>query len=236
MGPVLTGLAIDHAGVAAAFALLCFPPVLGLVLVGMDKPVALPAKAAPDPQPQGGLWLDETLRPVFVVTALLTVCWDLFTFVMPVHGTHLGLSATAIGTLAGCFASGSFLVRVVLPWVARRLGERRILLAALTGATLCYAGVPLAPGFVGLMAVAFVLGAFLGSGQPMAMSLLHRSAPAHRTGEAMGLRTSIISLSQATLPLVFGVLGAWWGSGSVFWLVAVLVGGGVLYVWRRLTP
>lgn len=234
MGPVVTGLAIDHAGVAVAFGLLCVPPALGLMLIALDKRVELPAKTTPEHQPQGGLWLDEKLRPVLVVTALLTVCWDLFTFVMPVHGAHLGLSATAIGALAGCFASGSFLVRVVLPWVAARWGERRILVVALTGATVCYAGFPLAPGFVGLMAVAFVLGAFLGSGQPMAMSLLHRSAPAHRTGEAMGLRTSIISLSQATLPLVFGVLGAWWGSGSVFWLVAVLVGGGVLYVRRRL--
>lgn len=109
---------------------------------------------------------------------------------------------------------------------------------ALTGATLCYAVFPLVLRLFGLMAVAFVLGVFLGGGQLMAMSLLHRNAPTHRTGEAMGVRTCIISVSQATLPPVFGGVGAWWGSGSVFWLVAGLVaglvGGGVLYLRRRL--
>lgn len=234
LGPVFTGFAIDHAGHAMAFLLLCVPAAAGWLLAlgstGGTASVPAPVRAA------GGvraLWLQASLRAVLVDTALLAMSWDLFTFVMPVHASGLGLSASAIGILAGCFASGSFAIRLVLTRLASHLGEHRVLWVALAGTAACYAVFPLAGGFRALAALSFVLGLFLGAGQPMAMSLLHRSAPDGRSGEVMGLRTVIVSVSQTTLPLLFGGLGAALGTGPVFLAVAAMVGGGMAWVRNR---
>jgi MFS family permease len=59
-----------------------------------------------------------------------------------------------------------------------------------------------------LLALAFVLGLGLGMAQPMVMSLLYSAAPAGRVGEAVGMRTSLVNLSQTAMPLVFGALGS----------------------------
>lgn len=67
------------------------------------------------------------------------------------------------------------------------------------------------------------------------MSLLHHSAPAGRSGEVMGVRTVIVSISQMALPLVFDALGAALGTGPVFLAVAAAMGSGMTRV-RRSGP
>ena len=230
VGPVATGVIIDQAGHQVAFFALCVPAIAGLVLALRDNGVPDGAGvASAKARSAKGLLADPEVRAVLITTALLAMSWDLFTFVMPLHASRLGLSATAIGTVAGCFAAGSFSIRLVLGRIAARFGEQRILFFALTATALCYAVFPFATAFPALAGLAYTLGLVLGSGQPMAMSLLHRSTPAERSGEAMGVRTVIVSISQTTLPLVFGALGAVLGTAPVFWAVAALVGGGVAY-------
>jgi hypothetical protein len=53
------------------------------------------------------------------------------------------------------------------------------------------------------------------------MSVLHEAAPPGRTGEAVGLRTSVVNLSAATTPVIYGALGSALGMTPVFWGLAV---------------
>ena len=57
------------------------------------------------------------------------------------------------------------------------------------------------------------------------MSLIHTESPPGRTGEALGLRTMLINLCHTTLPIIFGAAGSVIGAGSVFYVVAGLMGG-----------
>lgn len=237
VGPVITGLLIDAAGYMPAFLAMCVPPVVAL---GLLRTGGVGKRSGEAAQPAGretgrvrDLLASAPLRAVMLTTALLAMSWDLFTFVMPLHASYLGLSATAIGIIAGFFAAGSFSIRLVLGGIARRFGEQRILWTALIATAVCYAAFPLATGFHTLAALAYALGVVLGSGQPMAMSLLHRSTPPERTGVTMGVRTVIVSVSQSTLPLVFGALGASLGTGPVFWIVACVLGAGIMCVRKR---
>jgi len=80
-----------------------------------------------------------------------------------------------------------------------------------------------------LMAMSFTLGLGLGMSQPMVMSLLHIHAPPGRTGEAAGVRMSLVQSMACAVPLVFGALGATVGLTPVFWSVgACLATGGWL--------
>ena len=61
--------------------------------------------------------------------------WDLQTFVIPVHGTRVGLSASEIGFVLGCFAVATFTIRLAMPWLSRRFTEWQVLTYTLFCAT-----------------------------------------------------------------------------------------------------
>ena len=50
-----------------------------------------------------------TLVRIFVISGLMSMCWDLYSFVMPIHGSALKLSASTIGLILGSFGSAIFL-------------------------------------------------------------------------------------------------------------------------------
>jgi MFS family permease len=74
--------------------------------------------------------------------------------------------------------------------------------------------------------LSFALGLALGSVQPMVLSALHHMTPEHRHGEALGLRLTLLNMSSAVMPLIFGSLGAAAGVALVFWLTAAGLGVG----------
>jgi len=173
------------------------------------------------------------MRAIYAVGILLAAAWDLFTFVLPIHGTRLGFSASTIGLILGCFAVATFIVRLAMPWLMRRLNEWQILLGALLLSALCYAAFPLLRTPAALMLAAAALGLAVGASQPNMLALLHRHAPPGRVGEAFGVRVTIGNACQVALPLAFGAAGAALGMGIVFWSMAALIGSGVPLAWRR---
>jgi MFS family permease len=123
-------------------------------------------------------------------------------------------------------------VRVILPLVAKRIGQWRMMTIAMlaTGAKMFV--FPLFQALPVLLLIAFLLGIGLGGAQPMIMSLVMTHAPEGRGGEAVGARTLLLNCSQAGIPLLFGALGAAFGMAPVFWAMAmILTGGG--YLLRR---
>ncbi len=223
VGPMVSGVAIDQLGYSAAFIL-------------MSSRAAHPL---PEPVPHGAarsvsdLLRHPSLRAVFIVSGLLSMGWDLFSFLAPLHGVRSGLSATAIGSLMGAFGVGTFVIRIFLPRLATGLGLWPTLRWALFVTAVGYLLFPLATSLPFMLAAAFALGLALGCGQPMAMNLLHVTAPAGRAGEAVGVRSAITSASQTVLPLVFGALGAAAGVGVVFWFGAALLAGGGVFAGRQ---
>ncbi len=77
------------------------------------------------------------LRAVFMVSALLSMGWDMFTFLAPLHGARLGLSATSTGLFMGAFGAGTFAIRLFLPMLAARSGEWNTLRWALFVTAVC---------------------------------------------------------------------------------------------------
>ena len=82
------------------------------------------------------------------------------------------------------------------------------------------------------MGCATLLGLALGAVQPMIMSTLHQITPAHRQGEALGLRLMSINASSVLMPMLFGAAGAVAGVAPVFWVVGSVVGWGAQWAWR----
>ncbi len=241
LGPVLAGLLIDHAGAApgdtsgfrAAFALMAALPLLGLLL-WRAVPEHPSARSA---APQGGgrtldLLREPQLRRLLLVNWLLSSCWDVHTFVVPVLGHERGFSASVIGTLLGAFAVAAALIRMSLHWVARHLHEHQIITGAMLATGLLFALYPFMPNAWAMGACSVLLGLVLGSVQPMIMSTLHQITPEHRQGEALGLRLLSINASSVLMPSLFGAAGALAGVAPVFWVVGASVALGARQGWR----
>ena len=227
--PILSGYLIDHIGFASAYA-----AALGSVVIGLLLFVTLIRSKLPDSwnrpkvvKRKGSFELMGIphVRNVLIASSFMSMAWDLQSFMIPVYGTEIGLSASEVGWILGIFASATFFVRLFMPLIARHLSEWKTITCAFAFGALSYALFPVFDNFYMLGAVAFLLGMALGSSQPNVMSLIHTESPPGRTGEALGLRTMLLNVCHTTLPIIFGAAGNVIGAGSVFYIVATLMGG-----------
>ena len=245
IGPFTAGLLIDHAGVwlgghtadlngfRGAFLLMALLPLCTWAWVRRTvelPPVVMQATGKP-----GNAWelmKEPMMRRLMLVNWLLSSCWDVHTFVVPVIGHELGFSASVIGAILGVFAIAATLVRVVMPWFATRLVERVVVAVAMAVTAALFAVYPLMTTPLAMGACSVLLGLALGSVQPMIMSTLHQITPEARHGEALGLRMMAINGSSVLMPMLFGTAGVVIGVSSVFWCVGVAVGLGTRPAWK----
>ena len=245
MGPMAAGLMIDHAGAVAAdtmgfraaFVLLCVMPLITWFWVRQvpELPLQIPHTDAANHR----IWdllREPLMRRLLLVNWMLSSCWDVHTFVVPILGHERGFSASVVGFILGSFAVASALIRVVLPKVAKHLEEFRILTIAMIMTALIFAVYPFMQSPMGMGVCSVLLGFALGVVQPMVMSTLHQITPHHRQGEALGLRIMTVNASSVLMPMLFGVAGAAVGIGPVFWLVGLVVGAGSRSAWHLRPP
>lgn len=232
IGPLLAGFAIDLAGHRAAFLALALPPLAATMLLLWKRPAVPPVAAARSDAASHrvtDLLREPRLRAAFLYSGLLATGWDLYTFVIPIYGTRIGLSASTIGIVMSSFALATFVVRLAMPAVARRLSAWAVICAALVISGTAYSMFPLVQQVPYLIALSFLLGLGLGCAQPMIMAVLYSASPPGRQGEVVGVRTTLLNASHTFLPLLFGAVGATLGIGPVFWsMSALLLSGGWL--------
>jgi MFS family permease len=236
VGPLVAGFSIDHLGHANAMLVLTIFAVLGFVLVWLRR------RPLPQPAPwvagkRSGL-LDllriPQVRNTFVVSVLLSIGWDLYTFLTPLYGARLGLAATTIGVIMSSFALATFLVRLVMPLFVKRLRHWVVMSSALALSGAAFVLFPLVSSVPLLLALSFVLGIGLGCAQPIIMSLLYEASPPGRQGEVVGLRTSLLNGSHSIIPLASGAISAVAGMAPVFWIVAAFLLGGAWFARLRI--
>ena len=233
IGPFGAGLAIDHGGFPLAFLLLAVLPLLGWFWVRRTRelpPVVVPAGA------RRGNPLELVREPMFrrllIVNWLISSCWDVHTFVVPVLGHERGLSASVIGSILGAFAVAAVVVRMLMPMIAQHLREWVVIAVSMLLTALLFGIYPLLQSALAMTLCSVALGLALGMVQPMMMSTLHQITPEHRHGEAVALRMMAINASSVAMPLLFGLAGTFVGIGAVFWSVGAAVGLGARMAWR----
>src|SRR5579862_268385 len=236
LGPTISGIAIDHLGHRVAFCILAAFACASLAII-VSRRESLPHtpdhSRSTEPRSATELLRDRELRRVFVVSGLLASAWDLYTFVMPIYGTSIGLSATTIGLILGSFAAATFVVRLLLPWIQRRVHEWPLITATFVIACISYATFPIVRTVPLLAGLSFVLGFGLGATQPSLMALVYATAPAGRAAEAVGLRTVALNTSTTVFPIFFGALGSVVGVAPVFIAMSVIMAGGGFLSRRR---
>ena len=232
MGPLLVGFAIDHSGYLSTYLLLavvaCIPSVVLACYSGFI-PVRLKALKEKHVGSVKDLLGSPSLRRTFFTSGLIITGIDLFNFYMPIYGRSIDLSASVIGTILGMQAAAAFVVRLWMPRLAKRFGERSVLTGSLVVAGVTYLAFPGFEHPVLLGLISFVLGLGLGCGQPLSIIMTYNDSPPGRAGEALGLRLTVNKFTQIVVPVAFGSLGTAAGMHPVFWVTAMLLlAGGFL--------
>ena len=244
-GPVAAGLLIDHAGVwlggtaadsngfRAAFLFMAALPMLTWAWIRHTE--ELPAVVHPAGTPKPQVWhllREPAMRRLLLVNWLLSSCWDVHTFVVPVLGHERAFSASVIGAILGSFAVAAACVRVAMPLLAAHLREWVVVSGAMVVTALLFGIYPFMHSAWAMGTCSVLLGLALGSVQPMIMSTLHQITPHAMHGQALGLRLMSINLSSVLMPMLFGTAGMVVGVSVVFWTVGAAVGMGARAAWH----
>ncbi|NDP62926.1 MFS transporter [Polaromonas sp.] len=240
VGPFSAGLLIDHAGTSpgsltgyrAAFFLMALLPLVTWFLVRQTRELPALLAASDGTRPKAwDLLRDPMFRRLMCVNWLLSSCWDVHTFVVPVLGFERGISASVIGTILGAFALAAAAIRLLMPWLAAHLKEWKVLATSMLATALLFGIYPFTRSALGMGMCSVLLGFSLGMVQPMIMSMLHQITPEARHGEALGLRLMAINASSVLMPMLFGSAGALVGIAGVFWATGAVVGLGSRLAW-----
>ncbi len=235
VGPVAAGFMIDAGGFRAAYGLMLALPLLTWWCTRLIPREADDLQRAPTAVVQSPWTLLQApgLKRLLLVNWVLSACWDVHMFAVPILGFERGFNATTIGLIVGTFTLAVSGVRLLIPLWAHRMSEIVVLRLAMVGTGIVFALYPLAhsPWLMGGCAV--LLGLTLGSVQPMIMSTLHQLTPGGRYGEAIAMRSMVMNASSTAMPLFFGAAGTALGAAALFWLVGGAVASGS-WVARRL--
>src|SRR5213078_286726 len=139
IGPFAAGLLIDHGGFQLAFLAMATLPLVSWFWVQDAR--ELPPVVRPEGAGSSKAWdllREQSFRRLLIVNWLLSSCWDVHTFVVPVLGHERGLSASVIGTILGSFAVAAAAVRVFLPMVAAHLKEWALITGAMVATALLF--------------------------------------------------------------------------------------------------
>ena len=236
LGPVGAGFLIDAQGFTAAYVMLsCLP--LATLLSARRVPRLPPPAAGPAPAGRAAwdLLAAPGMKRLLVVNWLLSMCWDVHSFAVPILGHERGFSASTIALILGSFTLTVSAVRLFIPFVAQHMKQGPVLVGAMLGSAGVFVLYPLADLAWQMAVCAMLLGLTLGCVQPMVMSALHDITPDGRHGEALAFRSMTINAASTVMPLVFGAAGSVVGAAALFWAVAGAVGAGS-WVARRVAP
>lgn len=234
IGPLASGVAIDTLGHAYTYLMLAAGPLVAVMIMLGAGPFAMPRAANArkgkgddeGPTLQGfGLLANRPLRRVLIMSGILLTGIDLLQFYMPIYGHSIGMSASKIGMVMASFAAASFVVRLWMPAIIRRVGENNVLTGALVVAAVTYLIIPWVSDVLLLCTITFVLGLGMGCSQPLAMMMIYNRAPPGQSGEALGLRQTINHFTHMAVPLTFGAIGTAFGVMPVFAINALMLAG-----------
>jgi len=226
-GPLVAGLAIDHLGYSSAFLLLACSGFIPLPVIGLRLlhfPAEAPKKRTSAGGPGGWRMLrDKPLRSAYIVATMSNAVWNVVSFMIPIYGAQIGMSATRIGIVMAAFSGGVVAIRAAMPLLTRQFRQWPLVIVAQSTLGAGFLVMPFTSSYVLLVVTAVVMGLGIGLAGPVATALMYDASPPDKVAEVVALRMTMANAGQALVPLLAGGLGSTFGVGPVFWAVTALI-------------
>ena len=243
--PVIAGYVIEQVSYAAVYsAAVVLPIVLSLAMLtpGMRSVLAAAKARKPKDAVKKGkakdavkkgkakdFFLDPPMRAVLIASVMISIAWEVGNLLIPIYADSVGLTPSEIGWVLGSFATATFVVRFLTPFLLKVILEWHMIVMSLLLAAVALGMMPFMSSPYALMGAAFILGLGLGASLPNMMSLVYLFAPPDRIGEALGLRIMCLNGGKSAFPILAGMLGTYIGAGATLWVLALFTTGGFAY-------
>ena len=172
---------------------------------------------------------------IFASIAVLSAA-DVFTAYMPVLGEERHIGPAVIGILLAIRAAASLASRIGIGALVSRVGRLRLITISAGAAAAALAGLTFTHDVVLLGVLSAVIGAGLGFGQPLSMTIVVQLVPGYARATALAIRLTGNRIGQVAGPAAAGLIAGRAGASSVFWLMSgVLVASGLAVqrsIWR----
>jgi MFS family permease len=233
-GPLIGGFLLGHRSGAALVPATTHAMLVAAAIAGGALLCAVLAerghRAAPLTLPAdlSGGRLGEILRTpgvpagIFASIAVLSAA-DVFTAYLPVLGEQRGIGPAVIGALLAVRALFSLVSRIGIVAFVRRVGRLRLITVSAVAAATALAAMTYTHDVVLLGVLCAVVGAGLGFGQPLSMTIVVQLVPDHVRATALAIRLTGNRLGQVAAPAAAGVVAGNAGAGAVFWLLSGLL-------------
>jgi MFS family permease len=232
VGPLVGGLVVGNAAGQALVAASGRALVVAAGIVGAAALLALVAeRSAPAGQVEreagrgsvrGILRLPGVPAGLVASIAVLAAA-DVFTAYLPVLGEQRAITPAAVGVLLALRAGASVAARLGITWLVAHVGRTRLIALSALAAAAGFAAITATSDVLVLGALAVVVGAGLGYGQPLSMTLVVQRVPAGARATALAVRLTGNRVGQVAAPAAAGVVAGNAGAGAVFWLLSGLL-------------
>jgi MFS family permease len=155
---------------------------------------------------------------------------DVFTAYMPVLGEQRGIGPTTVGVLLALRAGSSLFTRVGIGTLVARFGRVRLMTVTAAAAAVGMAALTFTQDIALLAVFVLLLGAGLGFGQPLSMTIVVQLVPESARATALAVRLTGNRVGQVAAPAAAALVAGSAGARSVFWLMsgALAVSAGIL--------
>ena len=243
LGPLAGGLVVGHASGTALVGASARALGLAAGVAGLATVLALASERSP--RPDGLASLDTargTVRgilafpgvPVGMLASIAVLsASDVFTAYLPVLGEQRGIAPTAVGVLLALRAGATVAARLGIGRLVERIGRSRLIAISTLAAAGGFAAMTVANSVFVLALLTLVVGAGLGYGQPLSMTLVVQRVPLHARATALAVRLTGNRIGQVAAPAAAGVIAGNAGAGAVFWLLSGLLAATAVAVGRE---
>lgn len=201
----------------------------GVIVVALPLALTLPRR----PAPPGGttaraatsiptLLRRDGMAPSIFASLIVVSGFDLITAYLPLVAESAGLSALTVSLLVATRSAFAMISRAAMPWILRRVAQRRILVLAPLVTTPALLVLGLSGDAVVLWVALAVIGFFWGLNQPVTMNWVTAAAPSGDRAAALSLRITGNRAAQVLIPVTAGAIAGIAGPGSVFFVSGAL--------------
>ncbi|ECC1692008.1 TPA: MFS transporter [Salmonella enterica] len=223
IGPPLAFMLALNYGFTVMFSIAAVIFAVSLVLIALILPsVARVEQPVDAPLAQVSGWQDRNVRMLFIASTLMWTCNTMYIIDMPLWiSVELGLSDKLAGVLMGTAAGLEIPAMILAGFYVKRLGKRRMMIAAVAAGVLFYVGLIFFHSRTALLLLQLFNAVFIGIVAGIGMLWFQDLMPG-RAGAATTLFTNSISTGVILAGVIQGAVAQSFGHFAVYWAIAAI--------------
>lgn len=223
IGPPLAFMLALNYGFTVMFSIAAVIFAVSLVLIALILPsVARVEQPVDAPLAQVSGWQDRNVRMLFIASTLMWTCNTMYIIDMPLWiSVELGLSDKLAGVLMGTAAGLEIPAMILAGFYVKRLGKRRMMIAAVAAGVLFYVGLIFFHSRTALLLLQLFNAVFIGIVAGIGVLWFQDLMPG-RAGAATTLFTNSISTGVILAGVIQGAVAQSFGHFAVYWAIAAI--------------